>query len=80
MSKITDTERLDWLERNLRNLYHARQTCSVFMDGKAVFGRLDNEARGAGGGPSTFKVEHRSIREAVDAAMAWKQLTPQTNE
>jgi hypothetical protein len=70
---ITDTERLDWLERNLLSLYHAQQTCSVYMGGEKIFGQLINEARGSGGGPTRFKVKHKSIREAVDDAMNWKK-------
>lgn len=62
---------MDWLERNLLNLYHGRQTNSVDMGGINVRGQLVNEARGADAGPSQFKVNHRSIREAIDAAMQW---------
>lgn len=64
-----DTVRLDWLERNLMTLSHDRCTHSVHMGGECVHGQLVNEARGSGGGPSTFRVCHRSIRDAVDAAM-----------
>lgn len=70
---ITDTERLDWLERNLLSLYHAQQTHSVYMDGTRVFGQLKNEARGSGGGPSYFIVKHKTIRQAVDDAINWKK-------
>ena len=70
---ITDTDRLDWLERNLMHISHGRGTNSVYMDGKTVHGQLRNEARGRDGGPSCFMVNHRTIREAVDAAMNWKK-------
>lgn len=69
---MTDTERLDWLERNLIFLEHDRATNSVDMSGVCVRGQLVNEARGDGGGPSYFRVNHRSIREAIDAAKNWK--------
>lgn len=75
---ITDTDRLDWLERNLRHLTHERATCSVDMGGVCVRGQLENEARGSGGGPSVFRVAHRSIRDAVDAAMRWSRDRPST--
>lgn len=74
MNEKTDTERLDWLERNLMHLTHDRSTNSVSMDGKAVRGQLLNEARGSGAGPSFFRVNHRTLREAVDAAIRWKKL------
>ena len=70
-SAITDSQRLDWLERNLMSISHARATCSVDMSGVCVRGQLYNEARGANAGPSYFRVNHRSIREAIDAAMQW---------
>lgn len=70
---ITDTERMDWLERNLMRLTHDRATCNIDMSGIRVRGQLHNEARGAGGGPSYFRVAHPSIREAIDAAIAWKE-------
>lgn len=65
----TDTARMEWLERNLMTLYHNRATSSVYIGGECVHGQMVNEARGRAGGPSTFRVCHRSIREAVDAAM-----------
>lgn len=70
---ITDTERMDWLERNLMHISHGRSTNSVDMGGYDVRGQLRNEARGSGGGPSYFKVCHRSIRQAIDDAMQWKK-------
>lgn len=70
-SAITDSQRLDWLERNLMSISHARATCSLDMSGVRVRGQLYNEARGANAGPSYFRVNHRSIREAIDAAMQW---------
>lgn len=70
-SATTDTQRLDWLERNLMSISHERATCSVDMSGRCVRGQLVNEARGEKGGPSYFRVNHRSIREAIDAAMQW---------
>lgn len=68
----TDTERLDWLERNLLNLYHARQTNSVYMDGNMVFGSLNNEAKGSRAGPRQLRVKSPTIRKAIDEAMLWK--------
>lgn len=68
-----DAERMDWLERNLMHLTHDQATCSVDMAGIRVRGQMVNEARGSGGGPSSFIVSHRSIRESVDAAMQWKK-------
>jgi len=70
---ITDTDRLDWLERNLMHLSHARCTSSVYMDGKAVSGQLVNGARGDKGGPSHFRIHHKTIREGIDAAINWKK-------
>lgn len=66
-----DTQRMDWLERNLMRISHGRATCSVDMGGRCVRGQLVNEARGANGGSSYFRVNHRSIREAIDAAIRW---------
>jgi len=73
MIEPTDSEIIDWLERNLMHLSHDRATHSVDMSGVCVRGQLLNEARGDGGGPSYFHVKHRSIREAVKAAMNWKR-------
>lgn len=70
-SAVTDSQRLDWLERNLLSISHDRATCSVDMSGRCVRGQLRNEARGVNAGPNYFRVNHRSIREAVDAAMQW---------
>lgn len=72
MRTPSDTERLDWLERNLLHLSHNRATNSVDMGGIDVRGQLMNEARGSGGGPRYFRVSHKSIREAIDAAINWK--------
>jgi hypothetical protein len=76
-TEATDTQRLDWLERNLLHLTHDRASSSLDMSGVAVRGQLINEARGSGGGPGRFKVAHRNIRDAVDAAMAWTNETKQ---
>ena len=70
---ITDTDRLDWLERNLMHLSHARATNSVYMDGKSVSGQLVNGARGPEGGPGYFRIHHKTIREGIDAAINWKK-------
>ena len=70
---MTDTERLDWLERNLMHISHARATHSLLMDGTCVFGQLLNEVRGSGAGPTYFKMHHKSIREAIDDASNWKE-------
>ncbi len=67
--EFTDTQILDWLERNLLHVSHARMTNSVDMAGIHVHGQLVNEARKAGAGPSHFRVKHKSIREAVIDAM-----------
>jgi hypothetical protein len=69
MTSPTDSDRLDWLERNLIHLTHARAASSAQMDGTKVKGQLLNEARGTGAGPSYFRVDHRTIREALDDAM-----------
>jgi hypothetical protein len=69
---MNDTERLDWLERNLMRLSHAQATNSVYMGGERIFGQLVNEARGAAAGPSYFRICHKSIREAIDDAANWK--------
>lgn len=66
----TDTERLDWLERNLM---HIEGMVTPDMSGARVRGQLVNEARGSGAGPSYFRVWHRSIREAIDDAMNWRK-------
>lgn len=71
---LKDKERLDWLERNLMSLFHDRS--SVSMDGMRVQGQLYNEARGTRGGPSFFRVYHRTIRDALDAARAQQKDTP----
>lgn len=60
--RMNDKERLDWLEKNLLHLSHARSTSTVYMGGQCVFGQL--------GDPRRFKVFHRSIREAIDEAAA----------
>ncbi len=70
-SATTDAQRMDWLERNLMRISHDRATCSVDMSGRCVRGQLVNEARGANGGPCYFRVNHRSLREAIDDAMRW---------
>lgn len=51
------------------HLSHERAANSVDMGGICVRGQLVNEARGSEGGPGYFRVAHRSIREAIDAAM-----------
>lgn len=71
--EISDTDCLDWLERNLLHIVHERSVSGIRMDGVRVTGQLYNEARGAGGGPSFFQVKHKNIREAIDSAMAWKK-------
>ena len=75
MSEITDTERMDWLERNLMSISHNRASCSVDMGGINVRGQLVNEARGSGSGSSYFRVHHKNIRAAIDDAMNWKNQT-----
>lgn len=69
MGAQLDTQRLDWLERNLLTLSHNRASSSVDMGGINVHGRLVNEARGSNAGPSSFRVHHGSIRHAIDDAM-----------
>ncbi len=68
----TDTERLDWLERNLIVITHTQASHTVYMSGVTVIGQLLNEARGDGAGPTYFRVSHASIREAIDDAMQQK--------
>ena len=65
----TDTDLLDWLERNLLELVHERTTCSVDMGGNGVRGWLVNEARGSGAGRGMFCVQHPTIRAAIRDAM-----------
>lgn len=69
MGNTSDTERMDWLERNLMHISHARMSHSILMDGLVVSGQLVNESRGSNGGPSYFRVKHKSIRDAIDDAM-----------
>ncbi len=64
--EITDTDRLEWLERNLLQLH---TQIGVTMNGKKFTGQMHNEARWQGGGSSYFSIKHNSLREAVDAAM-----------
>ena len=59
MNKPTDTEILDWLERNL---IHLSVPSGVDMSGNRVAGQLHNEARGSGGGPSYVRVWSPDIR------------------
>lgn len=70
-STPTDTQRLDWLEQTLVHLH--RQ--GPYMNGCNVGGQLENKARNDRGlaGLSYFKVHHRSIRAAIDAAMEWPE-------
>jgi hypothetical protein len=39
------------------------------MDGSKFRGRLYNEARGTGAGSTYFSVRHKTLREAIDAAI-----------
>lgn len=68
----SDATRLDFLERNLHHISHARATCSAYMDGTMIFGHLHNEARGSGAGPLTLHIRARNLREAIDNAIDWK--------
>ena len=63
---MSDTERLDWLEKHLLSLHHGKQTSSVDMGGKNIHGQfqLTDGPRKA----DKFRVYHRSIREAIDEA------------
>lgn len=70
MHTPTDTEILDWLERNLM---HLSIPSGVDMSGNRVVGQLRNEARGDGGGPGYLRVWSRDIRTGVREAMNWKQ-------
>ena len=70
MNKPTDTEILDWLERNL---IHLSVSSGVDMSGNRVAGQLHNEARGSGGGPGYVRVWSPDIRTAVLDAMNWKK-------
>lgn len=71
--QYSDTEILDFLERNLLSISSARATNSVYMDGTNFFGQLLNEARGSGGGPSYVKISHKTLRQGVIDAMNWKK-------
>lgn len=68
---MTDTERLDWLERNLLAVNHGRHSSSVSMDGRDVAMHSLNEARGTGAGPERLRTRARTIREAIDDAADW---------
>jgi hypothetical protein len=68
---MTDTEILEWLERNLYSMSSDRQTCSVDMAGDSIAMSLYNEARGDNGGPETIRIRGRSVRECVEKAMIW---------
>lgn len=68
----TDTEILDWLERNLM---HLSKPSGVDMSGNRIVGQLENEARGSGGGPSYVRVWSPDIRTGVIEAMNWKKST-----
>lgn len=68
-TEVTDTQILDWLERNLVRISKDQHPT---MDGLKIRGQLDNEARGAGAGPSYVNIKHITIREAVISAMNWK--------
>lgn len=70
----TDTEILDWLERNLISLHACTTPC---MSGARIGGQLHNEARNTGGhaGPSYVRINHPTIRDGVKAAMQWKPET-----
>jgi hypothetical protein len=61
-----DKERLDWLARNLVTIH---TPTAPDMSGVRYVGQMRNEARGDRGGPSYFRVNHRDLREAIDAAM-----------
>lgn len=65
---MTDTEILDWLERNLISL---SEPGNPQMDGARWFGQMRNEARGSGGGASRVQIRHVSIRAAVEEAAKW---------
>ncbi len=67
-----DTNRLDWLERNLLHISSAKATNTAYMGGERIFGQLFNEARGSGAGPSLLIIKHATIRKAIDDAMNWK--------
>ena len=38
---LSDTEVIEWLERNLRSMSHDRQTCSVDMSGNRITMQVD---------------------------------------
>lgn len=69
---MTDSERIDWLDRNLHSANHDRATCSVDMSGNCIAIRVENEALGRGAGPSQITVHGRSLRDAIDKAVNWK--------
>lgn len=65
---VTDTDRMDWLERNLLSLSHDRATCSVDMSGRCCAKSYRKRCEGTAEAV-TFRVKHKSVRGAIDAAM-----------
>ena len=75
---MTDTEILEWLDRNLCSMSHDRQTCSVDMAGNRITMLLENEARGDGGGFSQIRIRGRNVRDCVEKAALWQKGDPRT--
>ncbi len=65
---VTDTQRLDWLEKHLLHLSHGRASCSADMGGKDIHGQFLNPAMK----PRAIKVRSCTIREAIDEAIGEK--------
>jgi hypothetical protein len=59
-----DGKVIDFLDRHLISMSHARATSSAIMDGTTIFGQIENIRRSEGGG-SFMKLQGRSIRDAV---------------
>jgi hypothetical protein len=64
-----DAAILDFLDKHMLSLNHARASCSVYMDGTTVQGQVENVNRHRGGGSFT-KVKGPSIRDAIRPAMS----------
>ncbi len=73
MNNISDSDILNWLDRNLLYISHDQMTHSVDMAGNKINYQFNNESRGSGGGPSTVRGRSKNIREAVICAMNWKR-------
>ena len=69
----TDTERLDWIEKNIVTLTHDIATHSVDMSGDKVTLHCFNPSKNTG--RSTVRIRAPNIRAAIDKAMNLKDPT-----